>query len=325
MSPLLSLVMVDFFDTIGTVTAIGEAAQLTFAANDPGIEKTGMKAWDCGDLPESIAFMRGGRRLTGYPALVDDTDSVSVRLFDTQGAALRSHRAGVLRLLRIALREQVKALEKPWAGFNAIALQLRTRMTADRLLADWIDAVTDRAFLGDDPLPRSAAQFDALRQRARTRLPAVRDGGERLLAAIAVDWSQLSATLGTLPPALNRLRNAVTAQRDLLVYPGFLRELGWDHLSDLPRYLKALGRRIQKYASNPERDARHGAQVEAWRSRLSEARERLQRDGGDAAPLAEFRWWIEELAVALFAQELKTPFPVSDKRLERRWAEIHRP
>jgi len=89
---------------------LGEAAQLTFAGNDPGIEKSGMKAWECGELPASLSFMRAGRRLTGYPALVDDEDSVSVRLFDTEAAALASHRAGLLRLLRFALREQVKQL-----------------------------------------------------------------------------------------------------------------------------------------------------------------------------------------------------------------------
>ena len=97
---------------------------------------------------------------------------------------------------------------------------------------------------------------------------------------------------------------------------------GWEHLSEIPRYLRALVRRLQKYGSNPERDLRHAAQIDAWRTRLAEARARRQKEGGDVAELDEFRWWIEELGVALFAQELKTPFAVSQKRLERRWSEL---
>ncbi|MEP7084116.1 MAG: ATP-dependent RNA helicase HrpA, partial [Betaproteobacteria bacterium] len=151
----------------------GEAAQLTFAAADPGIERSGLKAWECGELPQSLSFVRDGRRLTGYPALVDEGETVAVRLLDTADAAQRAHRQGVLRLLRIALKEQLRQLEKGWPNFNAVALQLRGRITPERLLADWIGAICDRAFIGDDPLPRNAAQFEAQKQRARARLPAV--------------------------------------------------------------------------------------------------------------------------------------------------------
>jgi ATP-dependent helicase HrpA len=300
----------------------GEAAQLTFAGSDPGIEKTGMKAWDCGDLPEALTFVRGGRRLTGFPALSDDGESVSVRLFDTDAAARASHRGGVLRLLRIALREQVKQLDRGWPGFNAVALQLRGRIAPERLLADWIDAICERAFLGDDPLPRSSAQFDAQKQRARARLAAVRSGAERLLADIANEHAQVTQAVAALPPALHALRTAIEARRDGLVFPGFMRALGWEHLADVPRYLKALQRRLQKYRENPERDARHAAAIESWRQRWHDARARAARDETPDAALEDFRWWIEELAVALFAQELKTPFPVSGKRLERRWSEL---
>jgi ATP-dependent helicase HrpA len=300
----------------------GEAAQLTFAGSDPGIEKSGMKSWDCGELPASLTFVRGGRRLTGYPALVDDGDSVSVRLFDTEGAARESHRSGVLRLLRLALKEQVKQLDKAWPGFNAIALQLRSRIAPDRLLADWIDMVCDRAFLGDDPAPRNASQFDAQKQRARARLAAVRQGAERLLTEIATELAQLSQAQSAMPTALQRVRSSIETHRDSLIFPGFMRALGWSHLADLPRYLKALQRRLQKVRENPERDARHAAFVDAWRQRWQEVRERAAKADVPLEALDEFRWWIEELAVALFAQELKTPFPVSAKRLERRWSEI---
>jgi ATP-dependent helicase HrpA len=260
--------------------------------------------------------------MTGFPALADDGDSVSIRLFDTAEAAIRSHRAGVVRLLRIALREQVKMLERAWSGFTAVALTLRSRVAPDRLLADWIDAVCDRAFVGDDVPPRTGAQFEAQKQRARARLPAVRDAAQRLVSEIGAEWSRLGSTSAALAPSLRRLKDAIEKERDAYVFPGFLLALGWDHVTQVPRYLRALERRLQKYAENPGRDARHAAAIDEWRARWHDARARASREGAVPLEIEDFRWWIDEYAVALFAQELKTPFPVSHKRLERRWAEI---
>jgi ATP-dependent helicase HrpA len=302
----------------------GEAAQLTFAASDPGIERSGLKAWDCGDLPASLSFMRDGRRLTGYPALVDEGETVAVRLLDTAEAAERAHRRGVLRLLRVALREQIRQLEKGWPNFNVVALQLRTRIPPDRLLADWMETICDRAFIGEDTLPRDGAGFEGQKQRARARLAAVRDGAQRLLTEIAAEYAQLSAALGQSPAPLQKKARALEAHRDRLVFPGFMQELGWDHLAQLPRYLKGILRRYQKFPEDPDRDGRQGAIIDAWRQRWVEQVARAAKAGQVSAELQYFRWWIEELAVALFAQELKTPLPVSHKRLEKRWSELTR-
>ncbi|MEO8135524.1 MAG: DUF3418 domain-containing protein, partial [Betaproteobacteria bacterium] len=311
-------------DLRGLQSQFGKAAQLTFAAGDPGIERRGMRAWECGDLPVAITFVRDGRRLTGYPALIDEGESVAVRLLDTGSAAKSAHRAGVLRLLRIALKEQLRQLDKGWPGFNAVALQLRTRITPDQLLGDWLDAVCDRAFLGDDPVPRDAAGFEQQRGRARTRLAAVRDSAQRVLAEIAIEHGQLSQALPKAPVPLQRLVRALEAHRDRLVFPGFLQALGWDHLTQLPRYLRGIARRVQKYAENPERDARHAVTLETWHQQWTEQMDRRALAGTMIPELADFRWWIEEYAIALFAQELKTQFPVSQKRLERRWSELTR-
>src|SRR5204862_7647485 len=126
-----------------------------------------------GDLPEEIAFSRGGRTLTGFPALVDEKDSVAIRLFDVKHAADEAMRGGVPRLLRIALKEQIRSLEKATPDFLRSALQLRTVANAEDLREDLIAAIADRAFIGEDPLPRTAKAFEAQRARARTRLPAV--------------------------------------------------------------------------------------------------------------------------------------------------------
>ncbi len=293
---------------------LGQAAQLTFATAGSGIEKSGIRTWDFGELPAEIAFTRGGRRLTGYPALADEGESVAIRLFDTRAAAEGAMRGGVLRLGRLALKEHMRQLDKNLPGFTQAALLLRGLASPDELREDLLTAIADRAILGEDELPRNDKGFEALKQRARTRLPAVRDAGCRLFAAIAEEYQRVTAARALPQPASD-----VRAQLARLVYKGFLAATPWERLHDIPRYLKAAQRRLDKYPENPERDAKHAAGIaELWK-RYEERAARLRRAGEADPRLEEFRWHIEELRVSLFAQELKTPYPVSFKRLEKLW------
>jgi len=303
---------------------LGEAAQLSFAQAGPAVERRGLRRWEFGDLPESLTRVQAGERITGYPALVDDGDSVSIALSDTREAAEASTRAGVVRLLRIALKDAVGQLEKGAPGFAQAALQLKTTIPTDRLLADVVTAVVDRAFVGEDPLPRSEPAFAEQVKRARARLPAVAEGAYRLLASIAAEHHALTQRIAGMPPAQARLALEMRAHRDALVYPGFFRATPWGQLGHLPRYLKALDRRIAKFAENPARDARHAATVAEWWRRYRERAGRSHVAARSDARLDEFRWLLEELSVSLFAQELRTPFPVSYKRVERAWADLDR-
>ncbi len=303
---------------------LGEAAQLSFASEGPALEKHGVTSWDFGDLPETLTRMQDGRRITGYPALVDAGQSVSVVLMDTRAAADTATRAGVVRLIRIALKPQVAVHEKGGTGFAQAALQLKPMLPTDALRDDALAAICDRAFVGDDALPRNERAFADQVKRARTRLPAVADSVYRLLAAIAEEHHAVSARIARLPPGQGRLAAEVRARRDALVRPGFLRTTPWTALTQLPRYLKALDRRLAKHPDNPERDAKHAATLAGWWQRLHERQERNRAAGRQEPALEDFRWLLEELAVSLFAQELKTPFPVSYKRLERVWADLDR-
>ena len=254
---------------------LGEAAQLSFAESGPAIERRGLRSWDFGDLPETIARRKGGQRLTGYPALADEGDSVAIVLLDTAEAAQASTRAGVVRLLRIALKDQLLRYEKGPPGFAATALTFKAAIPSDRLLADVLAAVCDRAFVGDDALPRSEAAFAEQVRRARTRLPAVADSAFRLLAEIAAAYVALNQRLGALPGSLARLGAEVRARRDALVHPGFFGATPWAQLAHLPRYLRAQERRLAKFPENPVRDARHGAAMAEWWQRY---RERVEKD-----------------------------------------------
>ncbi|MES2636736.1 MAG: ATP-dependent RNA helicase HrpA, partial [Pseudomonadota bacterium] len=302
---------------------LGSAAQLTFRNTLPDIEKTDLKQWDFGDLPEKLSFERDGIKVTGYPALEDNADSISVKLFDTQYAAHANHRKGVCRLMRFELKEQIKQLEKSLPNFNQYALILRNVMSPEELREDMVAAIADRAFIGEDDLPRTNADFMKLKQRARTRLPAVAQAIARQAQAIANEYQLLAVAQAKMPATVNRLKRDLEQQVALLVYKHCFTQTPWEHLQHVPRYLKALRLRIEKQPSAPERDGKNAASVgliwQKWQDKVNQCQQSHREVPQN---LQDFRWLIEELRVSLFAQELKTPMPISIKRLDKTWAEI---
>lgn len=302
---------------------LGSAAQLTFRTGSPGIEKSGLKQWDFGDLPQTLTFSKDGRQLTGYPGLEDTTDSVAVKLFDTPEAAAVSHRKGVCRLMRFELKEQMKQLEKGLPGFNQYALLLRAVMNPDQLREDMLQAIADRAFIAEDALPRTNAEFMQLKTRARTRLPAVTEALTRQAQLIANEYQVLMAQLQKMTPVTQKIKRECEQQLQGLLYQGFFSRTPWEQLPHLPRYLKAIKMRIDKYPTSIERDGRHAqalAQIEQrWQQKIEQLR-KAHLPVTNA--LQDFAWQLQELRVSLFAQELRTPYPVSIKRLEKLWQEM---
>ena len=312
-------------DWIALKKQLGSAAQLTFRNTSPDIEKTGLKQWDFGDLPQTLSFERDGLKVTGYPALEDNIDAVSVKLFDTAPEAEINHRQGVCRLMRFELKEQIKQLEKGLPNFNQYALSLRSVMSPDDLRDDLITAIADRAFIGEDNLPRTNADFMKLKARARTRLPAVSEAIARQAQAIATEYQLLATKQAQMPATGNRLKRDLDLQMSQLVYKNCFMQTPWECLQNIPRYLKALRLRIEKHPANPDRDGKNAASVgviwQKWQDKVN-ALNQANLDIPQA--LQDYRWLIEELRVSLFAQELKTPFPVSIKRLEKTWTDISR-
>ncbi len=307
-------------------TQLGEAAQLTFGASAKadsvvgGIERDGIRTWDFGDLPAQIAFTRSGRKLTGYPALVDESESVAIRLFDVKSAADAAMRAGVTRLTRLTLKEQIKQLEKSLKGLDQASMQLRAVTSADDMRTDVLAAICDRAFIGEDEVPRTQKEFEAQLKRARTRLPAVSEGALRLFGSIAAEFHQVSLNLNTAKGPLSRPAADIRAQLQRLIYKGFFAATPWVQLTHLTRYLQAMQRRLEKYPRDPTRDDRHTQSLVEWQQRYQELLEKQVRAGAVDPRVLEARWQLEELRVSLFAQELKTPYPISYKRLEKIWS-----
>ncbi|CWM29792.1 DUF3418 domain-containing protein [Neisseria meningitidis] len=299
---------------------LGQAAAVTFRDNTQEFERDNVTTWDIGTLPESIKFARGKQQLTGYLGLQKEKDGrIALRLFDTTEAAEQAHRQGVIELMKLQLKEQVKDLNKGIQGFTQAAMLLK-HINADTLRDDLTQAVCDRAFIGEDELPRNEKAFKEQIKRARSRLPAVKEALSRYLQETAAAYAELNGKLGKHP-----LTHLLRLRLQTLLAPGFATRTPWAQWPRLPIYLKAMTLRLEKYSSNPARDAAREADIQELEQMWQEKTDSLIKQGLPISDgLAAFKWMIEELRVSLFAQELKTPYPVSVKRLLKEWEKIEK-
>ena len=302
-------------DLIQIQQQLGKAAATTFRDNTQEFERDNVTTWDIGTLPESIKFARGKQQLTGYLGLQKEKDGrIALRLFDTSAAAEQAHRLGVIELMKLQLKEQVKDLNKGIQGFTQAAMLLK-HINADTLRDDLTQAVCDRAFIGEDELPRNEKAFKEQIKRARSRLPAVKEALSRYLQETAAAYAELNGKLGKHP-----LTHLLRQRLQTLLAAGFATRTPWAQWPRLPIYLKAMTLRLEKYSSNPARDAAREADIQELEQMWQEKTDSLVKQGQPVSDdLAAFKWMIEELRVSLFAQELKTPYPVSVKRLLKEW------
>jgi ATP-dependent helicase HrpA len=302
---------------------LGGAARITYGggAEDSEFERTGLVEWNFGDLPEQVKFKRGGRELIGYPALVDNGERVDLRLLDAADVAEMETRRGVVRLLRIALAAQFKQLDKDLARETALALKYRSFGSPEQLRAALIDAIATRALLGDDDTPRDAKTFAKQKERAKPKISVVKQALLRDVAEILDLHAQVAARLAAKPQFTAAMRDE-TAHLAALVPADFITATPWTHLKDLPRYLRGILKRLEKLPAAEQRDSRGMAGVLTLQNKY--LARRTQVKGEAPAALEDFRWQLEELRISLFAQELKTPYPVSAKRLDKLWDELAR-
>jgi ATP-dependent helicase HrpA len=270
--------------------------------------------WTLGDLEEVMEIERGGHTLVGYPALVDEGEGVSLQVFDSPEKARGLHRAGVRRLLAIAFRDRVRELERAWAKDPALG----------PVRDDLVAAALDRAFLAD-AAPMRAAEFARAVDAGRSRFMLIAQEMARTAKAIVAEETALRKRLSGLEKGFPAATQDIVQQLGRLFARGWLTRVPWARLQHFPRYLKAASLRLDKLRADPARDARlaaeHAPLQAAWLRELGQR----ARQGGPAAELEQFGWLLEELRVSLFAQELKTPVPVSPKRLSKLWQTLRRP
>ncbi|WP_186035110.1 ATP-dependent RNA helicase HrpA [Burkholderia gladioli] len=279
-----------------------------------------LTTWNFGKLPELLEIRRRGQTLFGYPALVDRGTHCDVEVFDSPEEAARIHRAGLRRLFALQLKEPIKYLEKNLPGLREMAMQYMTLGSQDELRDQLIDTALDRACL-QDPLPVDDAGFHARRDEGRSRLNLLAQEIARLVGQILAEYAGLGKKLAQAKP-FAAAHADMTAQLGALVGKRFVIDTPYPQLAHFPRYLKGIAMRIDKLKADAARDARQLAEFAPLNQQYQRALS--QRGGAADARLTEFRWLLEELRISLFAQELRTPMPVSVKRLHKVWESLQR-
>lgn len=275
-------------------------------------------SWDFGELPELMEIRRGGQTLIGFPALIDDGDAVRIEVFDEPELAARHHRAGLRRLVALQVREALKYLEKNLPGLQTMAVAYMPLGTLEELRGQILDLALERAFL-QEPLPTDEAGFARRLSEGRGRLTLIAQEVARLAGTILAEHAAAVRKIKDTKGAAEACADA-TQQLQRLMPKHFLATTPWAALQHLPRYLKAIVMRLDKLRTDPARDAQRTADLRAQEQRFW--RLVAERKGVQDARMQEFRWLLEELRVSLFAQELRTPQPVSLKRLDKAWAQM---
>jgi ATP-dependent helicase HrpA len=285
-------------------------------------------AWTFGPLPELLEIRKGAHAVIGFPALVDGGDAVTLEVFDEPQIAAGKHRSGLARLFALQLKDAIKYLEKnipDLQKMGAAFMQVgkvdgsnAAGGTVEELKAQIIALALERAFLLE-PLPTDAAAFQKRFDEGRGRLTLIANEVARMALTILLEYQNAARKIKDSKNAAPACED-VSAQVQRLVPKRFLQTTPWPRLQHLARYLQAVTLRLDKYRADPARDA---ARLDELRP-LEQRYWRLvaERKGAVDERMAEFRWLMEELRVSLFAQELRTPQPVSVKRLEKAWAQL---
>ncbi|MDR2240913.1 MAG: ATP-dependent RNA helicase HrpA [Zoogloeaceae bacterium] len=278
-----------------------------------GAVLSGLTSWTFGELPEIMEVDVGGRSVIGFPALIDEGDTVALRVQDTPEKAIAAHRKGLRRLFALELREQVKQVEKSLPRELGL---LFMAWGAEAELKSQIVAATLERVCMPAPLPADAAGFARRRDEARARIGLVAQEIARLTGSILAEHATVQKKLVQVKtPAAAEIK----AQCAELLPKDFVEATPFERLAHFPRYLKAAALRLDKLRTDPPRDARLAQEFAALYKPWERERLTRRKAGAPDPWLEDFRWLLEELRVALFAQELKTPMPVSVKRLQKAW------
>ena len=297
-------------------TGSGESGKPLTASTSPSYQN--LTNWTFGELPELLEIQQGKQTLTGFPALVDKGAHCDLEVFDDPNEAAQIHFAGLRRLFALQLKEQMKYLEKNVPGIQQMGMQFMALGSQEELRDQIINAGLERACL-QLPLPKNQGEFNVRREEGKARL-------NLLVNEIARLVGQILAEYHSLPKKLQGIKAHTAAHADLqmqlqgLIGKRFVAEHEVGQLAHFPRYLKAIQVRLEKLRAEPARDAKLLAD---WQLAAAPW-QRAQKSGRRDPQMQEYRWMLEELRVSLFAQELKTPMPVSVKRLQKVWETMQR-
>jgi ATP-dependent helicase HrpA len=312
----------------GGLSPIGLAASATQTqpklGSDPNLAASANKAitnqrhttWSFGELPELMEIQNGKQSLIGFPALIDTGDAVTIEVFDEPDVAAAKHRAGLRRLVALQIKDAIKYLEKNLPDILKMTALYMPLGTADELKSQIINLALDRAFL-IDPLPTDEFAFKKRVEEGRGRLTLIAGEVSRMVGNVLLEYAAAIRKIKDNKAATEPIADC-QQQLQKLMPKGFAAQTPYAQLQHLPRYLKAIVLRLDKWRADPARDAAKLAELRPLEQRY--LRRVIEQKGQSDARLDEYRWLLEELRVSFFAQELRTPQPVSTKRLDKAWS-----
>jgi ATP-dependent helicase HrpA len=266
-----------------------------------------------------MEIRKGAQTLIGFPALIDKGAHVEIEVFDEPELAATKHRAGLRRLIALQLKEPLKYLEKNIPDLTQMAVAYMSLGTAEELRDQIVAVALDRAFLAD-PLPTDEFSFKARVEEGRARLNLIAQEVARLAFNVLIEYQGALRKLKDTRSASKEVVDDIQSQLQRLMPKRFVLQTPWSQLQHFPRYLKAITLRLDKLRADAARDAKLLSELrpleQRWSRRVAELK------GTPDARIDDFRWQLEELRVSLFAQELRTPQPVSVKRLEKVWSQL---
>ncbi len=301
-----------------------EASQAALAPPQQKAEQKPVEAKGFAQIAEKAQAKMAGLSMTVYPALVEEGGVVKEGRFPTQAEAEYQHRRALQRLLLQQLAEPAKYLRSKLPGLTELGLLYRDMGKVDALVEDILLASLDSCILdGETPLPRDGAALASLAEKKRGDWTAHAERLARLVLDILKHWHGLQKRFkGRIDLAQAVALNDIKAQLANFVYPGFVRETPAQWLREYPRYLKAIEQRFEKIGAQLQRDRVWSGELAGYWEQYQARLKKHQQEGKRDPELIQYRWMLEEYRVSLWAQQLGTKMPVSDKRLNKQWSQV---
>ncbi|TKF24275.1 ATP-dependent RNA helicase HrpA [Vibrio genomosp. F6] len=284
---------------------------------DDDIEQQGLHTWSFGELPKVYKQKRGGFDVKAFPALVDTKDSVEIKLFETEEEQISAMRAGQRRLILLNVPSPIKYLHSNLPNKSKLGLYFNPYGKVLDLIDDCIACGIDKLIEEKGGIVWEPTQFEQLKEHVRAELgDTVVAVAEQVETILTTAFSINKKLKGRVDFTMAFALSDVKAQVESLIFKGFATECGWKRLPDILRYMRAIERRMEKLPIDPNKDRLHMLKIESITNDYKELLNKIPK--GIAVPdnVKEVRWMIEELRVSYFAQQLGTPYPVSDKRIK---------
>ncbi|QDJ13148.1 ATP-dependent RNA helicase HrpA [Mergibacter septicus] len=286
------------------------------AVADDGIEQSGIHIWNFGKLPQYYQQQKQGFKLKAYPAIVDEQNAVGIKLFETEFEQQRAMQQGLRRLLLLNVPSPIKYIHEKLPNKAKLGLYFTPFGTVLQLIDDCIACAVDKLISDFGGFVWNETQFQQLRDFVRENLnPMVVEIASQVEQLLSLTFAINKRLKGRMDFTLAFALSDIKTQLNGLIYPNFVQQTGYQRLGDLNRYLQAIDKRIDKLAQDINKDRAAMLRVEQVTQAYQQLLNKLPKSKPISDDILEIRYMIEELRVSLFAQQLGTAYPISDKRI----------